>query len=73
MAKAEIKIVQSVEASAVTTARPGDMLIITYDRQLADEEIDRLYEQCQVLLDAGLKVAFLDNVSGMVVFRPKEA
>jgi hypothetical protein len=73
MAESRIKVTHSVEASAVATAGPGDTLIISIARAQCDEDIDNMYLQAKPLIDAGLKIVFVDNVSGMVVFRPKEA
>lgn len=53
-------------------ARPGDTVLIGFAHSLTDEDIEALDESFRPLIDQGIKVGFMDNVTSMVVFRPDE-
>lgn len=53
-------------------ARPGDTVLLTFNRPLDDAEIADLEASFAPLKDRGVEVHFTDQVSGMVVIRPDE-
>lgn len=53
-------------------ARPGDTLLVGFAHNLTDEDIEALDESFRPLIDQGIKVGFMDQVTSMVVFRPEE-
>jgi hypothetical protein len=68
MAKTEpINIDIRPHISAV--ARPGDTVLIGFAHELSDEEVEAMDEHFRPLLDQGIKVGFLDQVTSMVVVK----
>lgn len=67
--EAEMKINVDIQPMLVALARPGDTIVIAFDRILSDEEYDRFVEQWQPVVDQGIKVACADQVSSMLVVR----
>lgn len=61
-----------VRPHIAAVARPGDTVLIGFAHQLTDEDIEALDESFRPLMDLGLKIGFMDNVTSMVVFRPDE-
>lgn len=53
-------------------ARPGDTVIIGFDRPLSDEEVGWMEESFAPLKDRGVTIAFADQVTSMVVVRPDD-
>lgn len=56
--------------SNVLTVRAGDMLLVCVDRQMTEEEQDAFWEQAKEGLP-GVKVAFMESVTGLIIFRPE--
>ena len=71
MAKMET-IHVDVRPHIAAVARPGDTVLIGFADRLTDEDIDALDESFRPLIEQGIKVGFMDNVTSMVVFRPDE-
>ncbi|MFI9154499.1 hypothetical protein [Streptomyces sp. NPDC053367] len=53
----------------VPIVRAGDTLIVCMGRETTQQERDLFWEQIKAGLP-GLRVAFLENVTGLAVFRP---
>ena len=51
-------------------ARPGDTILIGFERPLTDEDIEAMDENFRPIIDEGIKVGYLDSVTSMVVVRP---
>lgn len=52
-------------------ARPGDTLMVSFNRTLADEELDDLREGFQQFTEStGVHIAFVEQASGLAVLRP---
>ena len=58
------------ELYLAAVARPGDTILIGFDYNLSDEDIEALDESFKPLIEQGIKVGFMDNVTSMVVVRP---
>lgn len=61
-----------VRPHIAAVARPGDTVLIGFSHSLTDEDIDALDESFKPLIEQGIKVGFMDQVTSMVVFRPDE-
>lgn len=61
-----------IKPHIATIARPGDTVLIGFSHSLTDEDIDALDESFKPLIEQGIKVGFMDQVTSMVVFRPDE-
>lgn len=55
--------------SNVPVLRAGDTLIVCFGRETSQKERDVFWEQIREGFP-GVRVAFLENVSGLAVFRP---
>ncbi len=53
-------------------ARPGDTVLIGFAHELSDEEIAAIDENFRPLVEQGIKIGFLDQVTSMVVVRGEE-
>jgi hypothetical protein len=53
--------------AAVAVARPGDTLVVGFPIALSDRDRDELAETFRPLTEQGIKVAFADHVTSMVV------
>lgn len=51
-------------------AKPGDTVLIGFAHSLTDEDIEALDESFRPLIDQGIKVGYMDQVTSMVVVRP---
>lgn len=56
----------------VPVVRAGDVLLICFGRETSQQERDAFWEQVQEGLP-GVRVAFMENVTGLAVFRPETA
>ncbi len=66
MAEARLKIDITPQIAAI--ARPGDTIMLGFDRTLADEELESLAEGFKGFTDAtGVHIAFVEHVTSMVV------
>lgn len=54
----------------VPVVRAGDVLLVALGREAAQEERDAFLKEVQEGLP-GVRVAFLENVTGLAVFRPE--
>lgn len=68
MAKMET-IHMDIRPHIVALARPGDTILIGFSHNLTDEEIEAMDDHFRPIIDAGIKVGFLDQVTSMVVVR----
>ena len=70
-----VELIQA-EALPVTlaaVARPGDTVLIGFDRTLSDEELEELREGFQDFTQAtGDHIGFVEHASAMTVARPEE-
>lgn len=64
-----MKVTDIVAVAAV--ARPGDTVIIGFFRPLNDEEVEWMEDSFRPLTEAGIKIAFADQVSSILVARPE--
>jgi len=71
MAKTET-IHVDIRPHIAAVARPGDTVLIGFAHSLTDEDIDALEESFRPLIEQGIKVGFMDQVTSVVVFRPDE-
>lgn len=62
---------ETVHVAAV--AKPGDTVLIGFAHQLTDEDIEALDESFRPLIDQGIKIGFMDQVTSMVVVKGPEA
>ena len=71
---ADLKIeVGTVVPMIAALARPGDTILIGFDRTLSDEELDDLREGFQDFTDTtGVHIAFVEHATSMVVARGSE-
>lgn len=53
-------------------AKPGDTVLIGFAHALSDEDIEALDESFRPLIDQGIKIGYMDQVTSMVVVRPGE-
>ena len=53
-------------------ARPGDTIVIGFDRPLDDQEVEWMTETFKPLTERGIQVAFADQVTSIVVARPDD-
>lgn len=56
----------------VPVLRAGDTLIVSFGREVSDRDRDAFARQVEEGMP-GVRVAFLENVTGLVVFRPGAA
>lgn len=73
MAKMTEPLHVDIHPQIAAVARPGDTVLIGFADQLTDEDIEALDESFRPLMDQGIKVGFMDQVTSMVVFRPDNA
>lgn len=72
MAKMET-IHVDVRPHIAASARPGDTVVVGFNRTLTDEELDELYAQFNGFTETtGIHVAIVEDVSSMVVLRGPE-
>lgn len=71
MAKTET-IHVDVRPHIAAVARPGDTVLIGFAHALTDEDIEALDESFRPLVDQGIKVGYMDQVTSMVVFKGPE-
>lgn len=63
----------AMELAVTAVARPGDTIMIGFNRTLDDEELEDLREAFQGFTDAtGVHIGFVEQVAAMVVARPKD-
>lgn len=74
MASTPEKIEIDIEAAvSVTVVRPGDTLLVGYDRLLSDDEYALLQERFQPLHDEhGVRTFVVENAQHLLVVRKKE-
>jgi len=72
MAKMETVHVD-VRPHIAAVARPGDTVLIGFAHSLTDEEIEALDESFRPIMDRGIKIGFMDQVTSMVVVLGDEA
>lgn len=66
-----LRIDVDVSPQIAALARPGDTILIGFDRTLTDEELDDLREGFQDFTETtGVHIAFVEHVTSMVVARP---
>lgn len=68
-ATAELNSESVTMPAAVAVARPGDTLVIGFSIPLDDDQYSQLAETFKPLTEQGIKVAFADHVTAMVVAR----
>lgn len=61
---------ETLRDSMAAIARPGDTVLLAFNRELSDEDIDLLTESFQELKERGIEVGFTDQVAEIVVARP---
>lgn len=60
-----------IELAAI--ARPGDTILIGFDRTLSDEELDQLREDFEHFTETtGVHIGFVEHATSMVVMRPED-
>lgn len=74
MAKqAELKVNVDITPQIAAVARPGDTILIAFDRTLTDDELEQLREDFTGFTDTtDVHIAFVEHVTSMVVVRPDE-
>ena len=66
--------VDDAVVAVAALARPGDTILIGFDRTLTDEELDDLREGFQDFTETtGVHIAFVEHATSMVVARADEA
>lgn len=69
--EAEVKrLGETLRDSMAAVARPGDTVLLAFNRELTDEDIELLTESFQELKERGIEVGFTDQVAEIVVARP---
>lgn len=69
-----LRINVDVSPQIAALARPGDTILIGFDRTLTDEELDDLREGFQDFTETtGVHIAFVEHTTSMVVARTDEA
>ncbi len=58
--------------SGLAVIRPGDTLLLTFDRHLSAMEVDQLKADLTAHVDGSIKVAIVEGVSGCAVYRPED-
>lgn len=61
-----------VRPHIAAVARPGDTVLIGFAHQLTDEDIEALDESFRPIIEQGIKIGFMDNVTSMVVLLGEE-
>lgn len=51
-------------------ARPGDTVLIGFEQELTEDDVEELDEAFEPLRSTGVQIGFTDGVSSMVVIRP---
>ena len=70
MAEARLSI--DITPKIAALARPGDTILIGFDRTLSDEELDDLCEGFQDFTETtGVHIAFVEHATSMAVARPE--
>lgn len=69
MAESRVKI--DITPNIAAIVRPGDNLILGFNRSIAEEECAMLRDKLSTLIP-GIKIIVIDNVSSMVVHKPDE-
>lgn len=64
------RIGEALRDSVAAIARPGDIVMLAFGRELTDEDIDILTEGFRPLKERGIEVAFTDQVESITVLRP---
>jgi hypothetical protein len=68
----ELRINAVADPRWAAFARPGDTIMIGFDRSLTDAELEQLGEDFQGFTDAtGVHIAFVEHAVTMVVARPE--
>lgn len=63
-----------LDVTIAALARPGDTILIGFDRSLTDEELDDLREDFQDFTSTtGVHIGFVEHVTSMVVARPDDS
>ena len=58
---------------SAAVARPGDTIMMAFDRTLTDEELDELHQAFEDFTKTtGVHIAFVEHVTAMVVMRQEE-
>lgn len=72
---AELKInVKTTIPMIAALARPGDTVLIGFDRTLTDEELDDLHEGFEGFTNqTGVHIGFVEHATSMVVCRSDDA
>lgn len=71
MAKMET-IHVDVRPHIAAVARPGDTVLIGFAHNLTEEDIEALDESFRPIIDQGIKIGFMDQVTSMVVILGEE-
>ena len=50
--------------SGIAVVRPGDVLLLMFDRRLTEEEVERVAAEFRPHLDPSVKLAILDDAGG---------
>jgi hypothetical protein len=61
---------QSDILALAVIARPGDTVLIGFEHQLTDEDIEAMDRSFRPIVEQGIKIGYLDQVTSMVVVRP---
>lgn len=70
---AEVETVHvDIRPHIAAVARPGDTVLIGFAHNLTDAEIEAIDESFRPLIERGIKVGFLDQVTSMVVVKGSE-
>lgn len=67
----EVVLNVKTKIDSIALVRPGDTLVVAFRNSVNVQEVDEMREQFEERCP-GVKVAIIDNVSGMAVYRPGE-
>lgn len=72
MASSEVRFKVDIMPHIAAAARPGDTILIGFDRSLSDEELDQLREDFADFTETtGVHIAFVEHATSMVVAGPE--
>lgn len=70
---AEVRLKVDITPFIAAAARPGDTILIGFDRSLSDEELEDLREGFEGFTETtGVHIAFVEHATSMVVARADE-
>lgn len=70
----DLNFTSNMMPNVAAIARPGDTIMLGFDRTLSDDELEQLREDFSGFTEkTGVHIAFVEHVTSMVVARPESS